>query len=208
MGPLPAVTALAVAALAVAGCDLADAGRGVRTMALLDSTVSVRGPEGFCVDQQASRPVTGFAVLAGCAVISDAPLMPAQEGLLTVQFGAPGSATVSGAEAELARLLRASQGAALLSATGDPATISVARVDRAEGVVVVRFSDTAPAPTPGLEPLEWRAFLDIRGRLTTISLRGFDRAPLPLEQGLRLLAQAVGALRAANAPPAAAVPPA
>lgn len=192
-----------VALFLLAGCDVIEEGRGIRTMALLDGTVSVRGPEGFCVDQQASRPVTGFAALAGCAVISDAVLMPALEGLITVQFGAPGSATVSGAEAELAGLLRSAQGAALLSSTGDSGTIHIARVDRADGVVVVRFSDAAPAPTPGLEPLEWRAFLDVRGRLTTISLRGFDRAPIPADQGLRLLSQAIGALRAANAP----VPP-
>lgn len=192
-----------VALFLLAGCDVIEEGRGIRTMALLDGTVSVRGPEGFCVDQQASRPVTGFAALAGCAVISDAVMMPALEGLITVQFGAPGSATVSGAEAELAGLLRSAQGAALLSSTGDSGTIHIARVDRADGVVVVRFSDAAPAPTPGLEPLEWRAFLDVRGRLTTISLRGFDRAPIPADQGLRLLSQAIGALRAANAP----VPP-
>lgn len=192
-----------VALFLLAGCDVIEEGRGIRTMALLDGTVSVRGPEGFCVDQQASRPVTGFAALAGCAVISDAVLMPALEGLITVQFGASGSATVTGAEAELAGLLRSAQGAALLSSTGDSGTIHIARVDRADGVVVVRFSDAAPAPTPGFEPLEWRAFLDIRGRLTTISLRGFDRAPIPADQGLRLLSQAIGALRAANAP----VPP-
>jgi hypothetical protein len=71
-------------------------------------------------------------------------------------------------------------------------------------VVVVRFSDQAPAAIAGLEPVEWRAFLDIRGRLTTISLRGFARAPLPAEQGLRLLSQAIGAMRQANA---AATPP-
>lgn len=191
-----------VALILLAGCDAAVETRGIRTLSVLDGAVSVRGPEGFCVDQQSSRAGSGFAVLAGCAVVSDAAMMPALEGLITVQIGEAGSAVVTGTEAELAALLRTSQGAQLLSAAGDPASVQVARVDRAEGVVVVRFSDAAPAPTPGLEPQEWRAFLDIRGRLTTISLRGFDRAPIPAEQGLRLLSQAVGALRAANAPPA------
>lgn len=187
----------------VAGCVASLDGRGVRTLSLLDGAVSVRGPDGYCVDQQSSRPSSGFAVLAGCALVSDAAMMPSLEGLITVQIGSANSASVSGSEAELAGILRASQGAQLLSAAGDGASVEVARVDRAEGVVVVRFSDATPAPMPGLEPLEWRAFLDIRGRLATISLRGFDRAPIPAEQGLRLLSQAIGALRAANAP----VPP-
>lgn len=182
------------------GCETGLETRGIRTLSVLDGAVSVRGPEGYCVDQQSSRASSGFAVLAGCALVSDAAMMPSVEGLITVQIGAAGSASVAGAEAELVALLRTAQGAQLLSAAGNPASVQVARVDRAEGVVVVRFSDATPAPTPGLEPLEWRAFLDIQGRLTTLSLRGFDRAPIPSEQGLRLLSQAIGAMRAANTP--------
>lgn len=191
------------ALILVSGCEAGLDTRGIRTLSVLDGAVSIRGPDGYCVDQQSSRASSGFAVLAGCAVVSDAAIMPALEGLITVQIGAANSASVTGAEAAMAELLRTTQGAQLLSAAGDAASVQVARVDRADGVVVVRFSDATPAPTPGLEPSEWRAFLDIRGRLTTISLRGFDRAPIPAEQGLRLLSQAIGALRTANAP----VPP-
>ena len=190
----------ALVMLSAFGCEGVVETRGVRTLSVLEGAVSVRGPQGYCVDQQSSRPSSGFAVLAGCAVVSDAALMPATEGLITVQIGAANSASVTGAEPELADLLRTANGARLLSGVGDPATVQVARVDRAEGVVVVRFSDAAPAPTAGLEPQEWRAFLDIKGRLVTISLRGFDRAPIPAELGLRLLSQAIGALRSANAP--------
>lgn len=192
---------LLVALILLAGCEAGINSRGIRTLSVLDGAVSVRGPEGFCVDQQSSRAASGFAVLAGCAVVSDAAMMPALEALITMQIGAASSATVTGAEADLAALLRTAQGAELLSAASDPASVQVVRVDRADGVVVVRFSDAAPAPIAGLEPLEWRAFLDIKGRLTTISLRGFARAPIPADQGLRLLSQAIGALRAANLAP-------
>lgn len=191
------------ALILLAGCEAGVENRGIRTLSVLDGAASVRGPEGYCVDQQSSRAGSGFAVLAGCAVVSDATMMPTVEGLITVQIGAASSASVTGAEPEMAALLRTTLGAQLLSAASNPASVQVARVDRADGVVVVRFSDATPAATPGLEPSEWRAFLDIRGRLTTISLRGFVRAPIPSEQGLRLLSQAIGALRAANAP----VPP-
>ena len=199
------------AMIVLAGCDAGLDGRGIRTLAVLDGAVSVRGPDGSCVDQQSSRAGSGFAVLAGCALVSDATVMPVHEALITVQIGSQGSAAVTGAEAELAALLRTAQGAALLSDSSDAGSVQVDRVDRADGVVVVRLSDAAPAQVQGLERREWRAFLDIRGRLTTISLRGFDRAPLPAEQGLRLLSQAIGALRAANAPvnaPVNAAPPA
>ena len=66
----------------------------------------------------------------------------------------------------------------------------------------MRFTDTAPPLVRGLERVEWRAFLDLRGRLTTVSLRGFTRALVGQARGLKPMAEALATLRAANAPPA------
>lgn len=194
---------LALAALL--GCDVLNEARGVRTFALLDGTVHARGPDGFCVDPAASRPDAGFAAMGGCALISAIALMPQTEGLITVQFGAAGSAAVDGDEAAVVALLRSAQGAGLLSATGRPEAIVVNGIETLPGTVMVRFSDAAPPLAQGLEQVEWRAFLDLRGRLVTVSVRGFTRAPLTRARGLDLMGQAVMALRAANPPePAAA----
>lgn len=190
------VSALVLALGALAGCDLDMA--STPQLALLGGDVTARGPEGYCVDQRASRPASGFAVMAGCALISTSTIMPQTEGLITMQAGPAGSAAVTGSEAALAQLLRSSAGAALLSETGQAETVQIEQVEAATGVVIVRFRDRAPAAIEGLERAEWRAFLDINGHLTTIGVRGFDRAPMPVERGLRLLEQAIRAVRSAN----------
>lgn len=199
------VTALA---LGVGACDAlnplpilgldAPANTGVPVYALLDGAVNVQGPEGFCVDTAISRPERGFAVLATCGLISDIATVPAIEGLITVQIGAEGSAVVTGSEETMRDLLGSGPGVQLLATNGRPDSITIDRIDTRPGLVVVHFTDTAAPVVPGLEQLEWRAFLDLDGRLATIAVRGFARSPLRVDSGLLLLDQAVYALQAAN----------
>lgn len=199
-----------LAALALCACDalpLPLPETGIRAMAMYDGSVVARSPDGYCIDARTSRPATGFAVMGGCALLSRLAIMPRVEGLVTVQFGAPGSASVEGAERDLVTLLRSARGAALLSSTGRPEGVLVEGIETGPGVVLVRFLDTAPPIAEGLERTEWRAFLDLSGRLTTVTVRGFERAPLDREGGLALMTEVVGALRAANPPPGAANSP-
>lgn len=186
--------------VALAGCDLLPLpDTGIRAMAMYDGSVVARSPEGYCIDSRTSRPETGFAVMGGCAILSRLMIMPRVEGLITVQFGAPASAAVEGAERDLVALLRSAQGAALLSASGRPEAVLVEGIETGPGIVLVRFLDNAPPLAEGLERVEWRAFLDVGGRLTTVTVRGFERAPLDRAAGLALMTEAVSALRAANA---------
>lgn len=195
------------AGLLLTGCDTMTTAlsaalpeTGVRAMTLLDGSVVAQGPDGYCIDARTSRPDTGFAVMGGCAILSRMGIMPRSEGLITVQFGAAGSAAVTGSEADLVALLRSARGAQILSSTGQPEAIFVEAIDSEDGLVFVRFQDTAPPIAEGLERTEWRAFLDIAGHLATVTVRGFERAPLDSLAGRALLGDAVGILRAANAP--------
>jgi hypothetical protein len=191
---------LSLAALALSGCVGTGAAiaPGQTQVALYRGALVARGPEGYCIDPVASRPAAGFAVLAGCALISDNPAMPAIDAFVTIQAGEEGSAGVATNEDGLADLLTSPEGVSLLSATGNAATVVVDSVTATPGVVTVHFTDYAPALADGLEPQEWRAFLDLGGRLTTVGLRGFSRAPLDRDTGLRALGQVVDGLRAAN----------
>ncbi|GGL54173.1 hypothetical protein [Wenxinia marina] len=192
----------AVAALALSGCGAvrslpfaASAGPG--EIALYGGRLTVAGAEGYCPDRDASRPGEGFAILAACPLVGGDGPMPATDAFVTVQAGAPGSAGVAGNEPGLATLLTSPEGIALLSASGNPDAVTVTDVERSDGLVAVRFAD-ATTRRPGLAPTEWRAFLDLQGRLTTVSVRGFDRAPLSPSAGAALLRETVAALRAAN----------
>lgn len=193
--------ALLLGLMVLVGCDALQP--PVQSLSMLDGAAVVQGPAGYCIDPQASRASTGFAVLAGCGLVSRLAVMPPVEGLITVQIGAQGSASVNSASSQIAAMMRTPTGARMLSASGQAETVVIEAVERAEGLVVVRFTDNAPSEIAGLGPTAYRAFLDIGGRLTTVSLRFYDRAPVAAGTGAQLLAQAVAVLRAANAAPAA-----
>ncbi len=198
MGRVFRAVAAGGVALALGACDPAPEAGGVSAVSLFGGAVRVQGPEGYCIDPEASRARSGFAVLAGCGLLEPGDAMPVHDGFLTVQFGEDGSAGVAGREATLRSLLGAPSGAALLSRSGDAASVAVERVEVGRGIVIVDFTDAAGGGPEGLGPREWRAFLDIGGRMATVSLRGFVRAPLAADAGRRLLSQAIAALRAAN----------
>lgn len=184
--------------LGLSGCTLASNGEAVRTLSLSDSEIVVQAPDGYCIDLATSRPSDGFAAMAGCALVSSDTVMPSKDAWITVQTGAPGTAAVSGNEATLRSLLSTASGVALLSARGKPTDITVRSLMSRDRAVIVRFSDSATAPFPGLANDEWRAFLDLRDRLVTVTVRGFARSPLQPDDGLALLEQAVYSLNSVN----------
>ncbi|SMY08427.1 hypothetical protein [Flavimaricola marinus] len=200
---------LGLIATGLMGCDIAaDLSGGssepVRAMSLLGGDVVVQAPDGYCIDERSSRARSGFVVMAGCALVSDQAEMPYRDGLITIQVGQPGTAAVDGSEDALRDLLSSASGVGLLSSTGDPSTISVDALNSRDNLVTVHFSDSAPPPFEGLEQLEWRAFFDLDDRLSTVTVRGFERSPLNENAGLGLLEQAVRSIQSANAARAAA----
>lgn len=176
-------------------------GQGIRTLSLLGGDVRVRSPEGYCIDQRASRARGGFAVMAGCALMtSDVAVMPSIDGLLIVQVGEEETGDILRGEAALASFLETTEGKAILSGGG--AAGSVTGVDaRADDLgVIVRFTDASDDGMQGTTGPIWRGFMTIDDRLTTVSVRSFDRNPLSSASGERLLLVAMAELARANAP--------
>jgi len=172
---------------------------GIRTLSLLDGAVRVRGPEGYCIDQGASDARRGFAVMAGCALMSrNAGVMPALDGLITVQFGQVGTASVAGNEAAFAALLASDAGRALLASNGDAATVPQVSTVTGTSGVLARFEDTSGPAMHGTSGPQWRGFMDVRGRLVTVSVHSFDRAPLSARQGEQLLVTTLQDVAAVN----------
>jgi hypothetical protein len=171
---------------------------GVPAIAMLGGAIQAQGPQGYCVDTGTSRPNDGFAFLVPCAMMSAAAPQVADKAIVTVQAGGPGSAAVAGSEPALAALLQSAQGAALLSADGNAAAITFHRARQRDNQVSVYFTDSKAPPVAGTQPTEWRAFLDIRGRLVTVSLRGLTTDPLSESTGLDLLNRVAATLVAAN----------
>ncbi|MCF2871734.1 hypothetical protein L0664_11710 [Octadecabacter sp. G9-8] len=191
--------------LASIGAPSNATGEGIRTLSLLGGDVRARGPEGYCIDQGASNARRGFAVMAGCALLSDdAAVMPNLDGLIMIQFGAVDTASVVGNEDAFAAFLQSDAGRALLSSDGDLANMSEVATITDRAGVLARFEDTADVPFAGTGGPQWRGFLDVRGRLVTISVLSFERDALSRSEGERLLVVAMAELAEVNAPEAEA----
>ena len=201
-------TTIAGAVLALAGCagglpDLKLPSFGanpapVQKLAMFGGAVTATGPEGFCADPSASRPAKGFAIFAPCGTlgVDDAPR--AINAVTTVQIGAAGSAIVEADPAAFAAVLEGPSGPEILARTKDADTVTVSSVQHSDAHVSVFFTDEASAFIDGAQEAEWRSFLDLNGRLATVSVRGLDEAPLSQSSGATLLEQAITALIAAN----------
>lgn len=191
------------AMVALAGCDgigqaMTPAGGALESLPLLGGAVTAVGPEGFCVVPDASRARSGFAAITACNAITGEGALPFSMGLITVQAGRDGTASVAGPGTVFSDFLRSEAGAAVLAVSGNAADVTVDRVFASDGAVIAVFADNAAPPLPGTDPIQWRAFTDINGHLVTLNLRSLTASPLAPAQGEALLRRAVRAIQAAN----------
>ena len=194
--------ALAIGAMALSGCEgftLGTPSVPVQKAAMLGGAVSLAGPDGYCIDVADSRLLRGFAIMAPCATLGlEGAGLPRALGVITVQAGRNGTNAVAGTEPALAGLLSSQAGAALLSRTGSADTIDVLSTSSGDNKVTVYFEDKDGTPIAGTQDREWRGFIDLDGRLVTISVRGLESAPLGSRAGAALLDTAISALFAEN----------
>jgi len=185
---------LAGATLALAGCS----GSTVTQLAVFGGDVLTVGPNGYCADAVASRPDKGFAIFAPCATLGASSAAAAQSAITTVQVGDSGSGIVQSDPAGFAAVLAEASGPAILARGGDATTVTINMVIQDGARVSVYFTDEAETAIEGMQNAEWRSFVDLDDRLVTVSVRGFDAAPLSERDGVVLLDQVIAALIAAN----------
>jgi hypothetical protein len=167
-------------------------------LALYGGDVIAAAPEGYCIETKASKPRTGFAVMVACGVIAGVNDRPPLNGFAVVQVGAAGSAVVGSNPDAFEAFLNTTAGETLLSVNGNASTVTVGGLKQTSGAVTVRFTDQAAPPVAGLQTTEWRAFVDVNGRLTTIAVRGLAGMPLSASQGQALLESVLGAMLVNN----------
>lgn len=197
--------ALCAALLALAACA-----PPVPSVTVAEGTITIAGPEGYCVAPGLgqSGAVDPVVVLRVCGAntpfgigASDS-VVPA---LLTATVSA-GADTVPAPEA-LEAFLRSEAGRAAISRSGAAETVSILSSRRSGGALLLYIRDTSVADGDGTQAPYWRAILGVKGHLVTATVRGFSDRPLSRDDGLRLATGFVAALVAANvAPPAGPLP--
>lgn len=170
---------------------------------LLRGAVTVPAPNGFCVDEEASNPSEGFAIMAPCSAVSGAGSAPSNAAIITIQAGVAGTAAVSGAEDALVALLESREGASLLATSDTAGGVVVSSTAQGENDVRVAFEELDAASIAGTTGTVRRAFFDVGIHLVTISVRSLKVAPLSGRAGRSLLIDLVTATKQANAATAA-----
>lgn len=167
-----------VGLLALAGCMISLPMQGVHQLNVLEGTVKIRAPRGYCIDKNASASLgPAIVVLIGrCAAWY--PVAPA---VVTLTIGAPASAGVlqEGPDV-LARYFASEPGRGVLARDGDPTHVEVIETRIADQALLLHVRDL-------LTGEYWRAITAIKGRLVTISASGVEGAPLASDRGLKLV---------------------
>lgn len=167
---------------------------GPAQVAVLDGTVQVAGPAGYCVDIEATREsdIEAFVLLVRCrGTLRPSPVL---------------SATVTRLDAsddpeQMRRLvpyLQTAPGRAQLGRSGDPGRVQINDAGFADGAVWLLIHD---ADNPAsFDETYWRAILPVAGRVVTLSVLAAADHPFDSESGLAILRGFVMRMRTVNRP--------
>lgn len=167
--------------------------------------VVIAPAEGFCVAPE-SLDVSGkaaFALVSDCETNAGARPFP---GIVTVSVAGtplapPGKARAAALD-ELRQFVITPEGMSLLGRSASGGSVSVVEMREIGGGLFVLVEDKAAAPLPLLNQRFWRAFVEIAGRLTMVTVSAFNGPDVPEETMLAFLAGQVVALKRANSQPA------
>ena len=186
--------------LLLGGCVGFGLGGETDRVTLTADQVTVVGPRGFCVDTQETR--ASSAVFGNCAALSGSRLtrQPDTPAILTAALSEPSEeGGIVASMDTLPAFFGSTDGAQVLSRTGDPDTVEVLQSYVAGDVFYLRASDSSPGRVPGVQDVYWRAYFDIGPRIATLSVLALDGETTDEAAQLNILESFVVETRAANA---------
>lgn len=196
--------AVLLAAGALAACVPTTGGPDRATLTVAGRNVTIAAPRGFCIDEAATNVSAsgGFVMASDCALLG--PEGVTAEGdaqplgvVLTASVSAA-QLPAGGTLPELERFVATAEGRAALGRSGRPERVRVLATRTRGDVLYVLVEDRGPQPIAGIEPRFWRAFLDIDGRMTVLTVLGFDGAGVDPTRGLALIQRFADTVQAAN----------
>lgn len=181
-----------LACCALAACEFtlpALPGRGLHEVRILDKSVTVAAPRGYCIDPETSVEHGEAVVLLIGRCTAGGQVAAA---LLSMTFGAPGSAGVLAEGPDvLGKFFTSVPGRKILARDGVAGHVIVTEARVGDGSLYLHLLDQEAGDY-------WRAISAIRGRLVTISASGAEGAPLTPDQGFKLVLETVGLLDRKN----------
>jgi hypothetical protein len=200
---------LVLAGLALAACETTTGGgfgaSPTRTRVnVAGQAITIAAPPGFCIDAE-STAVTedgAFVLMSDCSLLGGGARGERQPvgAALTASVSAGGLTGEgdAGSLDEIAEFAATSEGRAVLGRSGRPDRVRILATHRQDGVLYLLIEDRGPLPIAGIDRQFWRAFLEVDGRMTALSVLGFSGAGVSTQDGLNQLAALAAAIRQAN----------
>lgn len=173
-----------LATLFLAGCLEARPGGGDRAVesVTFPGGLVVAGPDGYCIDGDATRRSDGFALLASCRALSDLDDLPwVEPAILTVTESEAAAGTPS---------------AEVLAEALAPADLLSRRV--VDGLAIAHVARGGEAALPGGDPKHWRAVLRLGDRLLGLAVYAPEGSSAAGTGGERLIRALAARIRAAT----------
>jgi hypothetical protein len=197
---------LVLALLVLAACDPALSGGQTRARVnVAGQAVTIAAPPGFCVDA-GSTAVTAdgaFVLMSDCALLGGGGRAPVGAALTASvsagPIGGEGDDPVQSLE-DLREFAASPEGRAALGRGGQPDRVRILATEQQNGVLYLLVEDRGGRSIAGIDRRFWRAFLEVNGRMTALSVLGFEGAGLDAQQGLNQLAAFATAIQRANPP--------
>ncbi len=173
---------------------------GETQLQVLNKTVMIAAPRGYCIDRLASLADSrvAFVLMASCRSITGDfhASTPSRPGLLTASVDGSGDAVPT--HRDLADFFASHNGRAALSRSGNAEAMELGAVFTRDGVLYLHASEAVGGGT--MAGHSWRAVFEINGRMVTATLRDLADHPIPADEGFRTVEQFVERLVAANPP--------
>lgn len=195
-----------LALLVVTGCEttgIGFPGNGPEKVVVAGKSVVIAGPPGYCVDSTATRNSASgaFVLLGSCASISNNAQVPVlgTPGLLTASVSGAGGSAISASLDQLEAFFASDAGRAALARDGRAASVKILATRRRGKSFYVHARDTSGSTKGGISQDYWRGLFDVRGRIVTVSVVGFERKPMSNALGLATLDAFATRIRTENA---------
>lgn len=167
----------------------------VPTVRLDAGHITLRGPDGFCVDHVASH--ADFVLFGNCAALGGNGRMVAPGVILTASVRAAGPAASATPEG-LQQFFLSDAGRASLANDNTASRITLRDSGIARNALWLRLSDASLPHS--LSPDLWRAIFVLRGHLVSATVLSAHDAPLDSRAGQALMTEFVAQIRQATGP--------
>lgn len=172
--------------------------------------ITIAAPRGYCVDRSALRDGRrgAFVLFGSCAALAPGPFAtePDPLAVLTAAVAPPraaegaatGTGALTGRADRLAAYVTSPAGRRALSRDGRADSVTVLRTFTENGVFFIHLRDTSATAGPPVAAEYWRAILEVKQRMITLSILFPDGAAVDAEDGAAVIRAFAERVRDAN----------